>query len=82
MEAAKVTIAAQISASMEEALRQSKEEQEVVKFQLEVRIIHTRENLDGLITVIQNDHAKFHVEMRTTIATLQTSQNGHRCNER
>lgn len=82
MEAAKATIAEQISASMDEALRKSKEEQEVTRFQLEGRITRTKENLDGLITVIRNDHAKFQSEMRTTVASLQPVNPDHRHHQR
>lgn len=70
LEAVRASIAEQMSATMEQALKKSNEDEEIVRFQLEGRITRTKDNLNGFIMLMRNDHAKFQSQMRSTIASL------------
>lgn len=72
MEAAKLTIAEQISQRMEEVLRRSKEDLEVANFGLEGRINRTRENLEGLLEVARVEQNKFQAEVRVALEQIRT----------
>lgn len=72
MEAAKLTIAEQISQRMEETMRKSKEDLEVANYRLEGRIDRTRENLEGMLTVARGDQNKFQSEMRATLEKFRS----------
>lgn len=74
MEAVKLSIAEQIFEKMEEAMR-SKEELEVVNYQLERRIDQMWKNIDGTISVIRRDKVKFQEEMRATLEAFRSQCN-------